>query len=62
MLLWLKMNVISPERQRIAKVFKTHIDRTILGLGADYNITLQGKFDETPIRIEIEVNAKGEIP
>jgi predicted kinase len=56
------MKSISPERRRVAKIFKTHIDKAVLELGAGYNVTLQGKFDETPIRIEIEVSAKGEIP
>jgi hypothetical protein len=56
------MKPISPERQRIARIFKTHIDRATSELGAGYNVTLQGKSDETPIRIKIEVNAKGGIP
>ena len=56
------MKSISPERQRIAKIFKTHIDRAILELGAGYEVTLQGKFDITPMRIEIEINSKEEIP
>lgn len=50
----MKMKAISPERRRIAKIFKTHIDKAIEELGAGYKVTLQGKFDETPIRIEIE--------
>ncbi|MGD0405111.1 MAG: hypothetical protein ABSB10_00460 [Candidatus Bathyarchaeia archaeon] len=56
------MTVISPERQRIAKVFKEHIDRAIEELGVGYQVDLQGKFDSTPIRIEIEVSTKGGIP
>jgi hypothetical protein len=56
------MKPISPERQRIAKIFKAHIDRAILELGAGYNVTLQGSFDKTPIRIEIEIDSKSEIP
>jgi hypothetical protein len=58
----IKMKPISPERQRIAKIFKTHIDRAILELGVDYNVTLQGSFDKTPIRIEIQIDSKSEIP
>jgi hypothetical protein len=46
------MKSISPERQPIAKIFKTHIGKAVLELGAGYSVTLQGKFDETPIRIE----------
>ena len=56
------MKEISPERQKIVKVFKTHIDRAIAELGSGYEVTLQGTFDKTPIRIEIEVTAKEEIP
>lgn len=53
---------ISPERRRIAKIFKTHVDKAIEELGVDYDVTLQGRFDKTPIRIEIEVSSKEEIP
>ena len=54
---------ISPERQRIAKIFKTHIEKAIDELGAGYVVTIRGKFDKTPIRIEIEVTGHaGEIP
>ncbi|MDH5788056.1 MAG: hypothetical protein OEZ40_07190 [Candidatus Bathyarchaeota archaeon] len=48
---------LSPERRRIAKIFKTHIEKAIDKLGPGYTITLQGKFDTTPLRIEIEVTA-----
>ena len=50
------------ERQRIAKIFKTHIEKAIEELGVGYDVTLQGEFDKTPIRIKIEVNSKDEIP
>jgi hypothetical protein len=53
---------ISPERQRIAKIFKTHIDKAIEELGVGYNVTLQGKFDKTPIHIEIQVDSRSQIP
>ena len=54
---------ISPERRCIAKIFKTHIEEAIEELGVGYNVTLQGRFDETPIRIEVEVTSRdGEIP
>ena len=53
---------ISPERQRIAKIFKAHIERAIEELGIGYNVSLQGRFDAKPIRIEIEVTSKDEIP
>ena len=54
---------ISPERRRIARIFKTHIEKAIDELGVGYVVTLKGAFTATPIRIEIEVVAKeGEIP
>jgi len=54
---------ISPERRRIAKIFKTHIEKAIEELDAGYKVTLQGRFDETPIRIEVEITSQdGEIP
>jgi hypothetical protein len=53
---------LSPERVRIAKVFTTHIEKAIEELGVGYDVTLQGRFDKTPIRIEIEVNSKEGIP
>ena len=54
---------ISPERRRIAKIFKTHVEKAIEELGAGYNVTLQGRFDKTPIRIEVEITSQdGEIP
>ena len=43
------MKSISPERERIAKVFKTHIEKAIEELGIGYQVDLQGKFDSTPI-------------
>jgi hypothetical protein len=56
------LSSISPERRRIAKIFKTHIDKAIEELGIGYNVTLQGRFDIKPIRIEIEVDSTEEIP
>lgn len=54
---------ISPERRRIAKIFKTHIEKAVAELGAGYDVTLQGRFDKQPIRIEVEISSKGgEIP
>jgi len=54
---------LSPERKRIAKIFHTHIKRAIDELGLGYVVTLEGRFDKTPIRIEIEVTTStGEIP
>jgi hypothetical protein len=42
--------------------FKTHIDRAIEELGVGYDVTLQGRYDKKPIRIEIEVTSKEETP
>jgi len=53
---------LSPERQHIAKVFKKHIDAAVAELGIGYEASLQGKFDKTPINIQIEVTSKEEIP
>jgi hypothetical protein len=53
---------LSPERILIAKIFKKHIDKAIEELGTGYDVTLQGRFDKTPIRIEIEVTSKQGIP
>jgi hypothetical protein len=46
---------LSPERKRIARIFYTYIKRVIGELGQGYEVTLQGKFDKTPISIEIQV-------
>ena len=54
---------ISPERRRIAMILETHVEKAIEELGAGCNVTLQGRFDETPIRIEVEITSQdGEIP
>ena len=54
---------LSPERRRIAKMFKTYIEKAIEELGAGYNVTLEGRFDKTPICIEVEITSRdGEIP
>jgi len=40
-----------------------HIEKAIDELGVGYYVTLQGKFDKTPIRIDIEIKTqRGEIP
>ena len=52
------LSSISPERRRIAKIFKTHIDKAIAELGAGYDVTLQGRFDTKPIRIKIEIDSE----
>lgn len=46
---------MSPERKRIAKIFYTHIKSAIDEIGLGYEVTLEGKFDKTPIRIEIQL-------
>ena len=54
---------ISPERIRIAKIFKTHIERAIDDLGPGYDVTVQGRYDKTPIWIKVEItSSKGEMP
>jgi hypothetical protein len=49
---------ITPERRRIAKVFKAHIENAINELGPGYTVDLQGNFYDTPIRITIEIFPK----
>ena len=56
------ISAISPERVRVAKIFKKHVENAIAELGSGYEVDLQGRFDKTPIRIEIEVTSKNEIP
>jgi hypothetical protein len=51
---------LSPERVKIARIFKKHIDQAVAELDAGYDVTIQGWFDKTPIKLEIEV--RGEIP
>ena len=35
----------------IAKIFKAHIDRAVEKLGVGYDVSIQGRFDKTPIRL-----------
>jgi len=51
-----KLESVTLERERIAKIFKTHIENAIDELGPGYTVDLQGSFDTTPIRIIIEVS------
>ena len=53
---------ISPESQRIARVFKAHVEKAIEDLGNAYDVTLQGRFYQKPIRFEIQVFPIYEIP
>jgi hypothetical protein len=44
-------------------ILETHVEKAIEELGAGCNVTLQGRFDETSIRIEVEIASQdGEIP
>ena len=51
------MKSITPERKRIAKIFKTYIESAIDELGPGYTVDLQGSFSDTPIRITIEISS-----
>jgi hypothetical protein len=53
---------ITPERHRVAKIFKNHIERAIDELGPGYIVDLQGRFDSTPIRITVEITSKKKRP
>jgi len=51
-----KLESLSSERKRIAKIFKNHIEKAIIELGSGYIVDLQGNFFDTPIRITIEIS------
>ena len=51
-----RLGRISPERERIAKIFKTYVEKAIDELGPGYTVDLQGNFYDTPIRITIEIS------
>ena len=51
-----KLPFITPERRRIAKIFKTHVEKAVEELGLGYTVDLQGNFKATPIRITIEIS------
>jgi hypothetical protein len=51
-----KPGFISTERQRIAKIFKTYVEKALDELGPGYMVDLQGDFYGTPIRITIEIS------
>jgi hypothetical protein len=51
-----RLERITPERQRIAKIFKNYVEKAIDELGSDYTVDLQGTFYTTPIRITIEIS------
>jgi hypothetical protein len=57
-----ELTKLSPERIKIAKIFKKHIDVAVAELGSGYDVTLQGSFASTPIRLTVEVTAKEGIP
>jgi len=46
---------VTPEAERIARIFKDNIERAISELGPGYIVDLQGKFKDWPIRITIEI-------
>jgi hypothetical protein len=51
-----KLESVTLERERIAKIFKTHIENAIDELGPGCTVDLQGDFCGTPIRITIEIS------
>ena len=51
-----KLESLSSERKRIAKMFKHHLEKAISELGSGYIVDLQGNFFDTPIRITIEIS------
>jgi len=49
---------MTPERKRIARIFKMHIEDAIDESGPGYKVDLQGNYFDTPIRITIEISPK----
>jgi hypothetical protein len=43
-----KQESITPERRRIAKIFKTYVEKAVDELGLGYTIDLQGNFSAYP--------------
>jgi hypothetical protein len=52
-----RVKVITPERKRIARIFKTYVEKAIDELGPGYTVDLQGNFHDTPIRITVEISS-----
>jgi len=50
---------ITPERKRIARIFKDYVEKAIDELGPGYVVDLHGSFYDTPIRITIEISSNG---
>ena len=51
-----KLERMTPEIIRIARIFKANIENAIYELGSEYEVNLQGDFDTIPIRITIEIS------
>jgi len=51
-----KLESVTLERERIAKIFKTHIENAIDELGPGYTVDLQGNFYDIPMRLTIEIS------
>jgi hypothetical protein len=43
-----KLVRITPERRRIANIFKTHVEAAVYELGPGYTVDLQGNFYDIP--------------
>jgi len=52
-----RLERITPERKRIAKIFKTYVEKAVDELGPGYMVDLQRSFYATPIRITIEIHS-----
>ena len=58
-----RLERITPERRRIAKIFSDNIENAIYQIGLGYTVGVQGDYDTTPIRIRIEISSiNGEMP
>ena len=50
------LNGLTPERVRVARIFKSSSENAIYEIGPNYRVDLQGDFNATPIRITIEIS------
>lgn len=51
-----RLENITPERRRVAKIFKAYVEKAVDELEPGYMVDLQGDFFATPIRITIEIS------
>jgi len=52
-----RIESLTVERQRIARIFKDHVEKAIDELGPGYVVDLKGNFFDTPVLITIEISS-----